>query len=852
MLAMGAILAAAFVAIMLINLSVEGYAAPLLALISALTFTVLAAPILYLTLFRPLAAELETQSWSVGAIRRLNRQLRGLNDDKALCQETLDTLGPLLELNMGVIYLSEPTEDAEQPAQLRLMAGYALDPQIAKQTLIPWGEGAPGAVAKSGRALTLDPLQTPQARIDVGVCKLTPRHVIGLPIARTEEVKGVMILGSGRAFSEATRRFLERACGTLALALTGVDAHARMQGLLDQTRQQKNELSIHQDLLRETIEKLEQSSRYKSRFLASMSHELRSPLNSLLILSKLLGENRKGNLDEKQVEFAHTIHSAGSDLLSLIDEVLDLARIEAGHIRIFKDKASVPELADGLEKLFSHVARNKGLGFKMNLKPDLPEALHTDRQRVEQILKNLISNAIKFTDTGAVTVTLEPTHAPSGLPVDHPFPDIPWVRFSVSDTGIGIPADKLKLIFEPFKQVDDSSSRKYGGTGLGLAISQELATLLSGLLSVQSQEGEGSTFTLLLPVGDLQALRKAEEESAEAQTPHMKDTDVESIRDDRRKLRPTDASVLVIGNEHEPVRDQLEAARAQGFAAVVAGDMGSALFLANFYNPLAAILATPLSGVDESHLYERLCGAVKRDALAVLELAASGAPKLKEDRAAGVWTCPADATAQEREALCCEFLDALALPAAASEQSEPTPSATAEEPAHVTAVHLSTVQPPESKPATLVAATSPTIDEDAILLEGRRILVVEDDMRNIFALTSLLESQGAEVVMAKNGRVGLERLHEDDAIEVVLLDIMMPDMDGYEVLKEIRRDPDYQRLPVIVLTAKALQGERNRCLQAGASDYLPKPIDPPKLLSMLNIWLERRPATTKIDADTVI
>ncbi|MBF0620687.1 MAG: response regulator [Magnetococcales bacterium] len=761
--------------------------------------------LLYFLFHRPQLREVIENEQILSNSARLNTQMRGTHDPEQLCQAALDFLAPKLHAQIGALYLLNDDERS-----LTVVAGYGMEPGWIKQADLSIGEGLIGQVARDKTTRMFHDLSADQVLVQAGPLSLHPKSILLAPLVHGELVKGVIMLGSIHGFEDLNQRFLDRAFSSIAIAVAGVRSALRHQELLSQTEKQKNELSNHQQMLQHTIKELEQASRYKSRFLASMSHELRSPLNSLLILSQLLEENREGNLSDKQVEFAQTIHSAGTDLLSLIDEVLDLARIEAGKVRIYLDRVKLSELADSLDRLYRHIALNKGIGFRITLKGELPIHIHSDRQRVEQILKNLLTNAIKFTEQGAVTMDIRPWIPPIERKEQFSAGSR-WIAISVKDTGIGIPEAQQKLIFEPFKQVDDTSTRKYGGTGLGLAICQELSILLKGQIELSSREGEGSRFTLYLPWEEMSDEEESQEEQDKKQEDKKKltDTDVESIRDDRRNMRPHDKGILIVGNDHEQVRHHHEIIQSRGFGVVVAGDLSSALYLTNYFQPIGVVLATALPGVDSKGLIEKLRQAIGGErVLPVFLLSSTSLPAIV---GSDIKVVSADAPKEDVTAQIEAFLE-LAVTNRVSDSKEALTKT------------VSGISQPKEGPHQL---------------KGRKILIVEDDLRNIFAMTNLLEGEGAEVIMARNGLIGLEKLKEIKDIDIVLLDIMMPDMDGYEVLREMRRDQSLHDMPVLVLTAKAMQGERNRCLKAGASDYLPKPIDPPKLLAMIHTWLNQ-------------
>ncbi|MEO5345771.1 MAG: ATP-binding protein, partial [Magnetococcus sp. YQC-9] len=664
-----------------------------------------------------------------------------------------------------------------------------------------------------------DPLQLRAALLES-----TPREVYITPLIHEEQLLGVLALGSGHPFQARLFDFLSRVSETIARAIVGVRDSSARQKLLEESRKKTEELAINQQVLRDTIQLLEQSSGFKSRFLANMSHELRSPLNSLLILAQLLKENKAGNLTAKQVEFASTIHAAGADLLTLIDEILDLARIEAGRIRIFKDAVKLSELATSLERLFTHTAREKGLEFQVLMKGQLPLATRTDRIRVEQILKNLITNAIKFTHTGSVTVTFRLVHEAKNE----------LIAMSVADTGVGIPRDQQAAVFEPFRQLDDGTNRKYGGTGLGLAICKELAQLLNGRIELISEEGKGSLFTLFLPLVSVESVPFAAPLDGRD---GERERDVSAIPDDRRHLTREDHTILLVGMDYHRIRALGDAARILGLGVIVAGDQSAALFLANFLRPTGLVMVGDLPGVATVPLIRRLRTTADHDAMPALYLHPANAPPEEGLTLERIVAIPLLREDERTDAESLEFLKSIRIaPLAAGRATLPAEALPASEApvAAVTGQEGEEAPPPVPLPARILAARPSVCN-----LTGRRILLVDDDIRNVFALTSLLEDQGCQVLMAENGRVALELLRHHPRIDMLLIDIMMPDMNGYDLLGEIRRQPEWRELPMLVLTAKAMQGERQRCLEAGASDYLSKPVDTQKLLSMMRPWLDR-------------
>jgi CheY-like chemotaxis protein len=649
-----------------------------------------------------------------------------------------------------------------------------------------------------------------------------------------------------------------------------------------------------------------------------MSHELRTPLNSLLILSRMLAENGEGNLNAQQIEFAETIHAAGNDLLSLINDILDLSKVEAGKMDLNLGPFALVDLCDDVERAFRPVAEQNELEFRIERDPALPAAFVTDEQRLQQVLRNLLSNAFKFTDHGSVTLNIGPDE--TGM-----------VAFSVTDTGVGIPADKLSLIFEAFQQGDGTTSRKFGGTGLGLSISREIARLLDGELRVQSTPGKGSTFTLLLPVGTGVDEPSAEPVEPAALPATVGDEQASSLLpfdgadDDRSAIATGDRVLLVIAHDATLARDALVAARKRGFKGLVARRAPLGLALAREYRPDAVLIfagdgrgevllsqlkqhpetrhrpvfvagpgggrlgalragaAGYLEGVDGTQAVDHAADSleqfnartVRRLALiqdgaeldpatmtllgagedvdvvevpfgeAIERLGADGAdcavlPVAKDGDSALALLEAVAADRRLRELPIVvytaeplppderELLDKLA--ATVNAKAVSTPERLVDE----TALHLHRME------ARLPAATRKLLSQlrmaDSVF-HGKRILIVDDDIRNVFALTSALEMRGMKVVYAENGREGVTKLRESPQVDLVLLDVMMPEMDGYETARAIRGMPRFETLPIISLTAKAMKGDRDKCIAAGASDYITKPVDVDQLLSLMRVWL---------------
>jgi CheY-like chemotaxis protein/signal transduction histidine kinase len=792
-----------------------------------------------------------------------------------------------------------------------------------------------------------------------------------LPVLFEGDVKAVIELASLGEFTALQLSFLEQLTMSIGIVLNSIEATMQTEGLLKQSQELATELQTQQRELQQTNEQLEQkaqqladrnveveaknqeieqarraveekatelalTSKYKSEFLANMSHELRTPLNSILILGQQLTQNPDGNLTHKQVEFARTIHGAGTDLLNLISDILDLSKIESGTVSVDAEEVYFSNLLEMIARPFRHEAENRRLQFEVAISPNLGRSITTDSKRLQQVLKNLLSNAFKFTAEGGVKLTVSP--AVGGWNADHPTlrhaPSV--VSFEVSDTGIGIPPEKQRIIFEAFQQADAGTSRKYGGTGLGLAISRELATLLGGEIQLRSTPGKGSVFTLFLPLtysGGVTAKSAsgAETQQSLSQTASMRapDRQIEQILDDRNALSAGDCVVLIVEDDAHYARVMMAAAKEQGFKVVVTQRGDEALELALEHLPTAISLdiflpdmlgwtvlnqlkqdpATRHIPVQIVTLDEDRHHGLARGAFAFVQKPATSegledafarikeyaAPRRKrlllvedneaERRGVAELLGSADieiAAADTGEAALshlrekpvdCVVLD-LKLPDMsgfevlekirddAALRDVPVVVFTgrelsADEDARLRTMARSVVVKGVESPERLLDATSLFLhrvvadlppekqsmlqrlhgsDED---LMKRTVLLVDDDTRNIFALSSVLERRGMEVLTATTGSEALAVLNSRSDVAIALMDIMMPGMDGYETIQAIRAKPGFQRLPIVALTAKAMKGDREKCLEAGASDYLAKPVNVDQLLSALRMWLHR-------------
>jgi CheY-like chemotaxis protein/signal transduction histidine kinase len=801
-----------------------------------------------------------------------------------------------------------------------------------------------------------------------------PKNVIVLPVLFEDRVKAVIELASLSSFTASHLAFLEQLTASIGIVLNSIEATMQTEGLLKQSQQLAAELQTQQKELQQTNEQLAQkaqqlaeqnveverknqeieqarraleekakelalTSKYKSEFLANMSHELRTPLNSILVLGQQLSENPDHNLTPKQVEFARTIHGAGTDLLNLISDILDLSKIESGTVSVEAEEVFFANLLEMVARPFRHEAENRRLAFEVQSDPHLTRSLVTDSKRLQQVLKNLLSNAFKFTEHGSVRLAV--SVASKGWSEDHPILSgaASVVAFEVTDSGIGIALDKQRIIFEAFQQADASTSRKYGGTGLGLAISRELASLLGGEIQLRSTPGQGSTFTLYLPltyVGPTASKLNASDWKMSSPTLPLQlskmvvsEHPVEAIADDRNNLQPDDAVLLIVEDDPHYARVLCDLSRDKGFKVLVALRGTDALTLAREFHPTAVSLdvflpdmlgwtvlnhlkqdpATRHIPVQMLTLDEDRHHGLARGAFAfvtkptnpegldialgrIKEYAAPRRKKLlivednpaeqlsirellgSDDIDVTVASTGAEALDMVTEgAFDCVVLD-LRLPDMTGfdilERMRDIPEATdlpvvvftgkelsPEEDARLHTLARSVVVKGVESPERLLDETALflhrvvadlPVEKQKMLdrlhrsdeaLVGRKVLVVDDDMRNIFALSSVLERRGMAVLTAGTGREAISMLESTPDVAICLMDIMMPEMDGYATMQVIRQNPLFRRLPIIALTAKAMKGDREKCLEAGASEYLAKPVNTEQLLSALRMWLHR-------------
>ncbi|MFW2851350.1 response regulator [Sphingomonas sp. TX0543] len=886
-----------------------------------------------------------------------------------------------LDAQAGAVFIGDGSN-------YRRVSTYGVPPDATIVEAFSRGEGLLGQVAVDGASVVIGDVPDGYLTIGSALGRDRPRHLAIAPAAADGLVQGVIELGFLRPIDDRTLELLGEVAGPLGVALRSARYRAELQNLLEETQRQSEEMQVQSEELRVSNEELEeqgralresqtrleqqqaeleqtnvqleeqaqrlevqrdklalsnaavelkareleQASQYKSDFLANMSHELRTPLNSLLILSKLLGDNPDDNLSDEQVNYARTIHSSGNDLLGLINDILDLSKIEAGHVQVQPETVEMERLAKDLRALFQPVADEKGLALDIVIAPDCPPTIDTDRQRLEQILKNLLSNAFKFTETGSVRVS-----------IDRVADD--RIALAVTDTGIGITAEHQRSIFEAFQQADGTISRKYGGTGLGLSISRELARLLGGAITLTSAEGEGSTFTVTIPSTYDPAHVAPREPAAPVAAPAAPArVDTSSlprvavrprrIEDDRDQLADARRILLVVEDDTTFAGIVRDLSREMGFQTLVAGTAEEALALARSHRPSAVVLDVGLPDQSGLAVLDRLkrdvatrhipvhvvsgsdhtqtalsLGAigylkkpVKREDLAgVLESLASTLTRtvrrvlIVEDDArqrdavakllssGEVETVGAGTAAEclerlEQQTFDCMVLD-LSLPDATGFSLLETLSADGTHAFPPVIVYTGRDLSPDeeqrlrrySDSIIIKGARSPErlLDEVSLflhqvvndlpleqqkmiqkarsrdaILEGRRILIVEDDVRNVYSLTNILEPRGARVEIARNGQEALDALEKASAdpaaaIDLVLMDVMMPVMDGLTATRAIRDDERWRKLPIITLTAKAMPDDQERCIEAGANDYMAKPLDVDKLLSLVRVWMPR-------------
>jgi CheY-like chemotaxis protein/HAMP domain-containing protein len=943
------------------------------------------------------AEKFRNEDWLKTGLNELDGVLKGKNNIEELSEGIITFFSTYLGAQVGLIYLFD-----EENNQLKLSGTYAVskDDKQRKKTYRS-GEGIVGQVFRDKKRLMITKTDDDTPLIDMGLGSKPPQMLAVVPFSFENQIVGVLEMGSVNNFTPLQLNFMDLAIQDLALAVITLNSHLKVRRLLEQTQEQAKILEVQQEELRQANEELQEqtealkrseenlqtqqeelkvtneeleertkaleiqrdaikrknkeleearkeiekkaedletASRYKSEFLANMSHELRTPLNSIIVLSQLLGENKNNHLSEKEKEFARTINTSGIDLLNLINDILDLSKVESGKVEVTMERLYLNDLGTFVESSFKPVVEEKGLKLKVEKTGDLPDFIETDVQRVEQVIKNLISNAIKFTESGSIIFKMgrcqdEKLLKTLGMDAKDA------LALTVADTGIGIPKDKQKVIFEAFKQADGTTSRRYGGTGLGLSISRSFASLLGGAVGLESEEKKGTAFTLYLPwkfenteasINEVEVESKTSSKEQSAETnPEIPNApaDAPVVDDDRSSLQEGDKKILIIEDDINFARVLKDLAHEHDYKAIIALDGETGLYHADYYAPDAIILDLGLPGIDGQEVIDHLKANLKTRAIPVhvisasdfdIELLKKGAigfiskpvtkeqvdtvfekikqltskplkkllvvedeeitrksieKLLKDDNLEIISTESGEKAVKllKNEKFDCMVLDlglkdmsgfdvlekihkdknaaripvviytARELSRKEDETLKKYGSSIILKGAHSferlldeTTLFLHQV---ETDFTGVKKKMSEKLHSDNVL-KDKTILLVDDDMRNVFAISSLLENYDMKVIVGKNGKEAIEKLKANaEVIDLVLMDIMMPEMNGYDAMKIIRKEKRFEKLPMIALTAKAMKGDREKCIAAGANEYLSKPVEKEKLISMLRVWL---------------
>ncbi len=921
---------------------------------------------------------LSHNEWLQTGIAGLNDKVIGERNLKTLTYKIVDYITAYIKVPVAAFYL------AENNGKLVLASGIALDEGKVKKE-ISLGEGLTGQSAMAGKEILLTDIDETDLFISFSSGDIKPKSVMAIPIYFEGKLKAVIEFASLENFSMAAQNFLRSSSYNIGLAIHAARDHQRLEELLAETQAQsgelqaqhneleninaelevqaeklqaseeelkvqqeelqqsnqeleersrlleeKNELILERNLeIQAKAEQLEMITRYKSEFLANMSHELRTPLNSILLLSRLLSENHGQNLNNEQIEYASVIQNSGNALLTLINEILDLSKIESGKMELEYSNIAIKDLVNELNALFEPIAKDKDILFKIAIEKNVPDHIETDRLRLEQILRNLISNALKFTKQGSVTLAIGGSSTA--------------VSFSVKDTGIGIPFDKHETIFEAFQQADGSTKRQYGGTGLGLSISRELSKLLSGEITVQSEEGKGSEFKLTIPANRKSAYKPEENKTksitkeiteiiepvlpAAQQKGYISELIPEPVADDRNNIQKDDKIILIIEDDIAFAKSLLDFTRQKKYKGIVSvrGDEG--IELAKKFKPNGILLDIQLPVKSGWEVMDELKSNIETRPIPVhimsshevktrslssgavdfinkpvafekmsaifqkIENALSRHPKKvliveenpKHAKALSYFLENSNVSAEIKNSIGdgikalneqninCVILD-MGIPAQGSydtlEEVRKTPGFENLPIIIFTGKNLSHAEEMRIKQYadSIVVKTAHSyqriLDEVSLflhlveennkdkksprykrmgelaeVLKGKTVLIADDDVRNIFSLTKSLENYGMNVISAIDGKDALKQLSAHKEVDIVLMDMMMPEMDGYESIKRMRENPKYRKLPVIAVTAKAMMGDREKCINAGASDYITKPVDADQLISLLRVWL---------------
>ncbi|SFD27186.1 Signal transduction histidine kinase [Chitinophaga sp. CF118] len=926
----------------------------------------------------------QEQDWLKSNLAKFTQMLQGQKDLNTVTRRILSELAQTVNAQKGMFYILEQEEYQENP-KLKLFAAYAYGDEVSMTREFSLGQGLVGQCAVEKERILLTNVPSNYIKISSGLGEAAPLNLIVLPVLFETEIKAVIELASFDSFSQTHLDFLSQLTESIGIVLNTIEANSRTEDLLEQSQSLADELRrTNEELqdkahllvkqkeeveeknkeveearksLEEKAEQLQLTSKYKSEFLANMSHELRTPLNSLLILAQQLYENHDGNLNEKQVRYAKTIHSCGDDLIQLINDILDLSKIESGYISTDFIKVRFNEVIGFVETTFKHISESKNLRFGIDMDDQLPQSLETDVQRLNQILKNLLSNAFKFTDKGEVKLRIYEAKRNWKL-LNYSLDGADRVvAFEIKDTGIGISKDKQNIIFEAFQQAEGSTSRKYGGTGLGLSISRGLADLLGGSIELESETGRGSTFTLFLPLNyNPSSIRKEKQSSLTVSgyklgdiykpgliqsaptskvSPDTKDLEglneiINEIGDDRTHILDTDKVVLIVEDDVRFAKIMQEKAHEMGLKVVVATTFGEVFDLTNKFNPIAVTLDVKLPDASGWRVLDLFKNDINLRHIPIHLISGEENRLLAMQRGARSFNLKPLKT----EALTVLFNNIIELDIKKKktilvvEDNEPDASQIARMLDNGDLIEMEFVENgktaielinknsydciiadymlPDIEGAEFVANintmnrynATPVIVYSAkdfsnkeksklkqyankILLKGvnsldllleetvmqlhinhtallpekrqliedlrsqkdvlihKSVLVVDDDVRNLFALTTAFERYNINTITAESGKEAINILEENNQIDMVLMDIMMPEMDGYETMQKIRREHKNSALPIIAVTAKAMKGDREKCLDAGASDYITKPLKIDQLLSLMRVWLYR-------------
>jgi CheY-like chemotaxis protein/HAMP domain-containing protein len=936
-----------------------------------------------------LSRENENRTWVLTGVSELNDRMRGEKDIHELSQDIISQLTTYLKAHLGVIYVADN-------GHFTLTGSYAFQQRKGNVSIVQKGQGLVGQAALEKKPIIFNNIPDDYVKINSGLGEITPRHILVYPFLFDNIVKGIIEIGTVQELSELQMQLLNAVAGNIGIAFNSSQSRMKLKELLEETQRQSEELEAQQEELKQTNEELQEktnllerseaelkaqqeelqqtneeleekaglleeqkekleltkmdveakareleaTSKYKSEFLANMSHELRTPLNSILILAQLLSENKNKSLSDKDIEFAKNIYNSGNDLLNLINEILDLSKVEAGKIEIEINEVSIDRLVENMKQLFSEIARSRHIEFVINYnKEQFHSPLFTDKQRLEQILRNLLANAFKFTHKNGkveLTIAVQPPDISIRNKQLRQLNEI--VVFSVSDTGIGIPESKQQVIFEAFQQADGSTKRKYGGTGLGLSISRQLAGALGGEIHLQSEERKGSVFTLFLPLQFNTSLVTQPDNKVEVRKPAAKQVlpevkplplpkEQKEANDDRNSIHENDKVILIIEDDETFANVLLNIAHERNFKVIIAHQGNTGLSLARYYRPDAIILDMKLPVLDGSEVlrllkndpelrhipvqiisgydrrkeglelgafdftrkpltregiyatFDRIQDFINRKLKkllvvednpnqnkAICELVGNG-----DVKSFAAYSGEEAFTLLQKEKFDCIIID-LGLPNMSGLQlmekikeddqlnKIPIIVYTGRDMNKDEATEL------ERLASTVVLKTTDSkerlLDETALflhrvesglpkdkqqiirklhrteeVLKGKKVLIADDDMRNTYSLTNVLEEEGMQCYVAENGRVAIEVLQKEKDIDIILMDVMMPEMDGYETTQAIRRMDAFNKLPIIALTAKAMKGDREKCLEAGMSDYVAKPVNIDQLLSLMRVWL---------------